>query len=441
MRVATPVRAAAGVGVLRSWSSRRPALLLLGLWVLTRAVLLWVALNPRVYSAALFGDVRLYGAKVERIFQGELPYRDVAIEYPPGSVPFTILPALAVGTGAGYRLAFAVEMLCVDGLGLYLATRLARLVDAGRRRIPLAWVFGMLAIGPLLLLRFDLVPAVCVLLAVVLAAARRPGAAAAALGYGAAAKLYPGVLAPLLVLGLVPAIGWWRALTRTVSPFLAGFLLTVGPALALSASGTLGAVRYHLDRGVQIESLWASVIGLAHVLAGVPARTVVGFGAYELDSDLSGATKVLSTAATVAALGAAAWLVWRRARRLGGLGPTDWAAVMALGVLAFMLPTRVLSPQYLVWVCAPLVGLAERRPGRRALWLLAAAAVLSQVIFPFRYQQLQDLAAFDVTLLAVRNLLLVAVGVLTVRAFAQGQDPAPAAATPAAGLRDGPAIT
>jgi hypothetical protein len=114
---------------------------------------------------------------------------------------------------------------------------------------------------------------------------------------------------------------------------------------------------------------------------------------------------------------------------------------MALGVLAFMLPTRVLSPQYLVWVCAPLVGLAERRPGRRALWLLAAAAVLSQVIFPFRYQQLQDLAAFDVTLLATRNLLLVAVGVLTVRALAQGQDPAPAAAAPAAGLRDGPAIT
>ena len=111
MRVATPVRAAAGVGVLRSWSSRRPALLLLGLWVLTRAVLLWVSLNPRIYSAALFGDVRLYGAKVERMFQGEVPYRDVAIEYPPGSVPFTILPALALGTGAGYRLAFAVEML------------------------------------------------------------------------------------------------------------------------------------------------------------------------------------------------------------------------------------------------------------------------------------------------------------------------------------------
>jgi hypothetical protein len=68
-----------------------------GLWLLTRAVLLVVSLNPRLYSAALFGDVRFYGAKVERMFQGELPYRDVATEYPPGSVPFTILPGLVVG--------------------------------------------------------------------------------------------------------------------------------------------------------------------------------------------------------------------------------------------------------------------------------------------------------------------------------------------------------
>jgi hypothetical protein len=114
---------------------------------------------------------------------------------------------------------------------------------------------------------------------------------------------------------------------------------------------------------------------------------------------------------------------------------------MALGVLAFMLLTRVLSPQYLVWVCAPLVGLAERRPGRRALWTLGVAAVLSQVIFPFRYQQLQDLAGFDVALLATRNLLLVAVCALTVRALAQGQDPEPEAAPPAAVPEGGPAAT
>jgi hypothetical protein len=359
---------------------------------------------------------------VERMFQGELPYRDVATEYPPGSVPFTILPALVVGTGAGYRLAFACEMLLVDGVGLWAATRLGRVVDAGRRRIPLAYVLAMVAVGPLLLLRFDLVPAVCVLVAAAMAAQGRFGWAAAFLGYGTAAKLFPAVLAPLLVLGMVPALGWWRSLYRTVPPFLAGFGLTVVPALLLSATGTADSALYHVQRGVQIESLWANLIGIAH-LFGLPAQTVYGFGAYDLSSSMSGVFKALSGVATLAALAAAAWLVWRRARARGGLGPADWAGAFTIGTFAFVLPTRVLSPQYLVWLCAPMVGLAAVLAGRRALWTLVAAAVVSQVIFPFRYTQLRRLYPFDIGLLTLRNLLLVLACALVIQAFNRRPDP------------------
>jgi hypothetical protein len=391
-------------------------LLVLGLWLVTRAILLVVSLNPKLYSAALFGDVRFYGAKVERMFQGELPYRDVATEYPPGSVPFTILPALVVGTGGGYRLAFACEMLAVDAVGLWAATRLSRVVDAGRRRIPLAYVLAMVAVGPLLVLRFDLVPAVCVLVAAAMAAEGRFGWAAAALGYGTAAKIFPAVLAPLLVLGMVPALGWRRSLARTVPAFLAGFGLTVVPALALSVRGTADSVLYHVQRGVQVESLWANLIDIGH-LFGLPAHTVYGFGAYDLDSGVSGLAKALSGVATLAALAAAAWLVWRRARAEGGLGPADWAGAFTLGTFAFVLPTRVLSPQYLVWLCAPMTGLALVLAGRRALWALVAAAAVSQVVFPFRYTQLRRLYPFDIGLLTLRNLLLLTACALVLRAF------------------------
>jgi hypothetical protein len=421
------VRAASVEGEARAEGrDTRPAgrvdLLVVGLWVLTRAVLLVVSLNPRLYSAAVFGDARFYAAKVERIFQGEVPYHDVAIEYPPGSVPFTILPGLVVGTGAGYRLAFACEMVLVDAVGLWAASRLARIVDQGRRRIPLAYVLAMVAMGPLLLLRFDLVPAVCVLLAAAMAAEGRPGWAAAALGYGTAAKIFPGVLAPLLVLGLVPAMGWGRSLLRTVPPFLAGFGLTVVPALLLSVRGTADSVLFHVQRGVQIESLWANAIALLDLFGGPQARTVTSFGAYDLTSSVSDAAKLLSGVATLAMLAGAAWLVWRRSRRLGGLGPADWAGAFAIGVFAFVLPTRVLSPQYLVWLCAPMVALVVVLAGRRALWTLVAAALVSQVIFPFRYSQLRRLYPFDVGLLTLRNLLLVVACVLVVRAFTGAVD-------------------
>ncbi len=402
------------------WSVRRAVPAFVWLWLVTRVLLLVVSLNPRLYSSDLYGDVRAYGAKVERMFQGELPYRDVATEYPPGSVPFTLLPGLVVGTGAGYRLAFAIEMVLVDGIGLYGAWRLARAADRGRRRIPLAYTLGMVVIGPLLVLRFDMVPAVCVLLAAALAAEGRAGSSAAALGYGTAAKLFPAVVAPLLVLGLVPVQGWRRALRRTVPPFLLGFGVTVAPAVAVSVTGTLDSLLYHVRRGVQIESLPANLIDLAHLVGGLSARTVQGFGAYDLDSGVSGAMKLLSTAATAAALAGAAWLVWRRSARSGGLGPSDWAGAFAIGVFAFVLPTRVLSPQYLVWLAAPVAGLAARRAGRRAVWALVAAAVLSQVEFPFRYTQLRHLDWVDIGVLTCRNLLLVVACALVVRAFGAG---------------------
>jgi hypothetical protein len=402
------------------WSVRRVIPAFVWLWVVTRLLLLVISLNPRLYSSGVYGDVRAYGAKVERMFQGELPYRDVAIEYPPGSVPFTLVPGLLVGTGPGYRLTFALEMILVDALGLYAAWRLARAADRGRRRIPVAYTLGMVVIGPLLVLRFDLIPAVCVLLAVALAAEGRAGPSAAALGYGTAAKLFPAVLAPLLVLGLVPAEGWRRSLRRTVPPFLLAFAVTLVPALVVSTSGTLGSLLYHIRRGVQIESLPANLIDLAHLAFGVKASSAYGFGAYDLQSNLSGAMKLASTAATAVALAGAAWLVWRRSAASGGLRPADWAGAFAIGAFAFVLPTRVLSPQYLVWLAAPVAGLADRRLGRRAMWTLAAAAVLSQVEFPFRYTQLRHLDWFDISVLTCRNLLLVGACVLVVGAFRAG---------------------
>jgi hypothetical protein len=89
-------------------------------------------------------------------------------------------------------------------------------------------------------------------------------------------------------------------------------------------------------------------------------------------------------------------------------------------VFAFVLPTRVLSPQYLVWLVAPVAGLADRLYGRRALWTLGAAALLSQLEFPFRYSQLRHLDWIDISVLTCRNLLLVTACVLVVRAFTAG---------------------
>ena len=220
--------------------------LVIGLWLLTRAVV--VSLNPRLYSAALFGDVRFYGAKVERMFQGELPYRDVATEYPPGSVPFTILPALVTGTGAGYRLAFACEMLLVDAVGLWAATRLGRVVDAGRRRIPWPTCSPWSRSGRCCCSASTSCPrcACCW--------RRRwpPRAGSAGRRPSSATARRPDLprrARPVAGPRHGPGAGVVAVVARTVPPFLAGFGLTVVPALLLSVRGTADSVLYHIQRG------------------------------------------------------------------------------------------------------------------------------------------------------------------------------------------------
>ena len=80
----------------------------------------------------------------------------------------------------------------------------------------------------------------------------------------------------------------------------------------------------------------------------------------------------------------------------------------AAAVVAFVALGKVLSPQFLIWLI-PLVPLVRGRRGLAASGVLAAALVLTQLWFPYRYW---DLALrFDEPaswLVLARDLVLVA---------------------------------
>jgi hypothetical protein len=111
----------------------------------------------------------------------------------------------------------------------------------------------------------------------------------------------------------------------------------------------------------------------------------------------------------VAAFG---WLLlWRvRADRWTAATPFD-AALTAL--LLFTVTSRVLSPQYLVW----LVGTAAvclsspRTVQRPAAWLVAAASLCTYLEFPLLFGDLGEFHPLGVCVLFLRDLLLAAAAV------------------------------
>ena len=88
-----------------------------------------------------------------------------------------------------------------------------------------------------------------------------------------------------------------------------------------------------------------------------------------------------------------------------------------------MLTGRVFSPQYLIWVAAPLLAAAAldrpRGPFRICATLFLVLCAISQLIYPQGYPVLKAFHPLAIALLNLRNAGIVVLCVLLVRASAQ----------------------
>ena len=350
-------------------------------------------------------DIPLYHAYGERIAGGLLPYRDFAFEYPPGALPALVLPALVSDSLTAYRVVFAVEMAIAGAIGvLLLAAGLRRLGRArDDRRTTLAVVAVLPAfLGGVILTRFDLVPAALVAGALVLLIAGRLRAGALVVGLGIAVKLYPAVLVPLL-----GGVAWRRGGRRELAVIL---VLTLAPAavaylpfLLAGPDGVLDSLGRQLGRPLQIESLGAGALLALHHAAGIDLEWASGSGSQNLRGGAADTLAVLQGVAQVVAVA----LVWVSFAR----GPASVERLVrhaAAAVVAFVALSKVLSPQFLVWLVllVPLVGGGR---SRAALWLTALACALTALWFPARYWELvEEFDTFSSWAVLARGITLLA---------------------------------
>jgi hypothetical protein len=89
-------------------------------------------------------------------------------------------------------------------------------------------------------------------------------------------------------------------------------------------------------------------------------------------------------------------------------------------VAAFAVLGKVLSPQYMLWL-VPLGALAFAWRLHALAAAVAAAAVVTLVEFPARYFDLVDRDPFPVAVVAARNLVLLGVLALALRALASAR--------------------
>jgi hypothetical protein len=345
------------------------------------------------------------------------------VEYPPLALAVMRLPllwmhgrpadgGLTPAFRAAYRTAYQRGMAVVDALLfallLVLVSRFfaqeSSMEQTGRL---LAYVASTSALWLLLYDRQDLLLSLTMLLALVLLFSRLHYAwSFAVLALAVNFRLVPVVLAPVWIVGSLPGGERFSFLRPRV---LAGLAVRTAVLLGLVAgcflpfylsegSRCLGFLAYHQARGLEIGSLYSSLVMALQPL-GLATHVYYSYGGINLGSSLSPVLAAVAPWLTAGLLLAATALLLAHGRQLarGGSGalaggrlahlhPLTFVCYTLLFLMLFIIANKVFSPQYLLWL-APLVVLVPmRRGGRRLfLWGFVLICALSTVAFPFLF--------------------------------------------------------
>jgi hypothetical protein len=364
------------------------------------AVFVVTALPPpqRILSRPNHGDTREYFDYARRTYDGQVPYRDFTLEYPPGALPVFLAAGPA---NHGYHNRFRVLML---GLGIASIVLLVfALFVAGANAADLAAGVLVPATLPLTLNpalvfeRFDLWPVFLMLLAVFALLRGRQLLCLVALSIGTVAKLFPFALVPLVLLARRGHAHLRRDLAIAALVGLA-FLLPFG-ALAPRGLAHVGALL--VRRPLQSESLGASILFTSHRLGFYTSSTYYSIGnSWDLAGPAAKVVALVSSLAEAAAL-IAVWVVFARSRR-GSRELLLAVAAVVVGLVAF---GKVFSTQYMVWV-AFAVPLALGRIRPFALTATISALLLSLYNYDWGFFDLLAGGRTSWVMLA-RNLILV----------------------------------
>ena len=383
---------------------RDTALALVGL---AAAFVLTLWLNP--WADQRVNDLFVYRSFADPFLHGRLPYRDVFLEYPPLAAPAIALPGLA-GTGeSAFRLAFAGWTFLLAASVLVLCAALAERTGGDRRKAMLAVAAAPLLCGAMIRTHFDLAPVALTLAALLLIVRDRPRLGFVVLGAAVMTKGFPLVVVPVALAWLLGR-GERRAAIEGAAALALVVVALAGLALVISPSGAREAVRYQLDRPVQVESPPAIVM-LALDNVGLGRTTSVN--SHRSDGLEHPAGTALTLGFELAMLAVVAVLALRAARR-----PDPRTLVLAslAAVSAFAVLGKVLSPQFLIWTL-PLGALALAWGEAALAAAVGAATVLTLAEFPSRYFDLVARKPLPVAIVGARDAVLLLVLGLALRAL------------------------
>ncbi len=321
--------------------------------------------------------------------------------YPPLALMPMIL-AQAFVPWVGYEMSWVFVVILFDAVAFHLLVRDGR--SRSRRAGAVFWIIFLVALGPIALFRLDAITVPFAVVGVLLIRSH-PVVASAMLAMAAWMKIWTGAI-------LAAAFASLTSKRRIVE----GTVVVSAVVVAVVAMGgglsfLFGFMSMQNTRGLQTEAVFATPF-LWSAIAGVPGAgieydyalitfQVAGPGVDVLAGILT--PMLLIAAAALAVLGLVAHQRGVTAQLL--MPPLAMAAV-----LAFIVFNKVGSPQFQTWLIAPIVLwlLWDRRRGLPYAITGVVIAACTHLLYPLFYDLFLSVDVVVVSIITVRNLLLVA---------------------------------
>lgn|GEM_PF-1440775 len=392
----------------------------LAIFVLSRLI---ISMGYGVYISDLI--VFHYSAS-QSLVEGTRAYLNYFFPYPPLALALTTWPIHLSTDFTAYRGLFHLSFFVLEIFLVVVALRVGRTTLGLTPR----YLFGFLLIyaglgflqGHLLYDRLDL----AITLSLLVSAAAFPPYARLktwlAWNGGFLVKIMPILWAPFTSLlreaqqESAPALRHTlRAALRTAIVFLPSLAV-----LLIYGGWSQGALWHslgdHGERTIQIESTWASLLFLVReVFPSFSLFLITKWGAQHIAPEsIPPVIDFLSRYfGWMLWLGGLAWIAFRGLRRLRDFSTERLGVfhfyLLTTAVVGFMATQRVLSPQYFIWVMAPLALIvAHRRSWRWALGVVLLYG-LTWIGFDLHYGDLVNQRPLAIYIVAARNGVLVTV--------------------------------
>src|SRR4051812_12795781 len=272
------------------------------------------------------------------------------------------------------------------------------------------WLGLLLALGPVALGRIDAV-AVAVAVVGLLCLATAPRLAGVLLAVATWIKVWPAALIAATFIAVTSRVRF--ALGAIVT---SAVILVVSIALGGGGANAFSFITEQTGRGLQIES-GIGTFWMWDAITHRPGASTIYYDTTILTYQLHG--QGVETAAAIAtpllALVAAALLLLAILIVRRGASAAELLPPLALAITtALILFNKVGSPQFVTWLAVPIIlGLSTAATGKGASFRFPAAlalviAWLTQLIYPYLYDQLLNLNVWMLLALSVRNLLYLA---------------------------------